>query len=286
MKEIKLFICLFGMISICGLHAQIKTPPASPSCKMVQTVGLTEVTIEYSRPSKKDRDIFGSNGLVPFGEKWRTGANKNTTITFDDDVKVGNKDVKKGTYALFTTPSTNLWTIYLYDETSNWGLPKNWDVTKEVANFQVKPTILPFSTETMMISIGEITSKSATIDLIWDNVMVQIPMEVGTDKAVDAAYDKMMAGPSASDYYNLGSYYHETGRDLKKALEFVNLSLAQKEKFWMVRRKSMILADMGNYKDAISAAKKSIELAKVAGNKDYVRMNEKAISEWSSKKGK
>jgi len=286
MKEIKLFICLFGMISICGLHAQIKTPPASPSSKIVQTVGLTEVTIEYSRPSKKDRDIFSSSGLVPFGQKWRTGANKNTTLTFGDDVKFGNKEVKKGSYALYTTPGTANWTIHLYDNTDNWGLPKTWDATKEVANFQLKPTILPFSVETMMISVGDITSRGATIDVVWDNVMVQIPLEVGTDKAVDAAYEKLMAGPSASDYYNLGSYYHETGRDLKKALEFVNLSLADNQKFWMVRRKSLILADMGKYTEAIATAKESKKLAEAAGNKNYVRLNDKAISEWMSKKGK
>ena len=286
MKELKLFILLFGIISICGLHAQIKTPPASPSCKVTQTVGLTEVTIEYSRPSKKGRDIFSSNGLVPLGQKWRTGANKNTMITFADDVKVGGKEVKKGSYALFTSPGTNSWTVYLYDETSNWGLPKAWDVTKEVANFSVTPTVLPFSVETMMININDIKSSGANIELVWDNVMVKIPMEVDTDKAVDAAYDRMMAGPSPRDYYNLGAYYHETGRDLKKALEFVNLALADEAKFWMVRRKSMILADMGKYTDAISAAKESIKLAETAGNKDYVRMNQKAISEWSMKKGK
>ena len=286
MKEIKLFILLFGVISMCGLHAQIKTPAASPSSKLTQTVGLTDVTVEYSRPSKKGRDIFSSSGLVRLGEKWRTGANKNTTLTFSEDVKVGGKEVKKGTYALFSTPGTNSWTVYLYSDTENWGLPKEWDVTKEAANFSVKPTTLPFSVETMMININDITSGGANIEVVWDNIMVKIPMEVNTDKAVDAAYERMVAGPSPRDYYNLGSYYHETGRDLKKALEFVNLAIADDAKFWMVRRKSLILADMGKYSDAITTAKKSIQLAEAAGNQNYVRLNQKAISEWTMKKGK
>lgn len=288
MKQIKFFISIFGMMVICGLHAQIKTPPASPSCKVTQTVGLMEVTLEYSRPSVKERDIFSTNGLVPMGQKWRTGANKNTMITFSEDVKFGGKEVKKGTYGVFTVPGTNLWSIILYDETSNWGLPKTWDASKEVANVTVKPTALPFSVESMLITVGNLKSSSATIDLVWDNVMVSVPLELNTDEEVDKAYDRLMAGPSASDYYKLGSYYHETGRDLKKALEFVNLAIANKDpKFWQVRRKSLILADLGNYTEAIATAKESLKLAQAAGNKDYVRMNEKAISDWASKaKGK
>lgn len=286
MKEIKLFILLFGIISICSVHAQIKTPPASPGSTLTQVVGLTEVTIEYSRPNKKGRDIFSSSGLVRLGEKWRTGANKNTMITFADDVKVGGKEVKKGSYALYTTPGTNSWNIYLYTDTENWGLPETWDVSKEAANFSVTPTKLPFSVETMMININDIKSSSANIELVWDDVMVKIPLEVNTNKAVDAAYERMVAGPSPRDYYNLGSYYHETGRDLKKALEFVNLAIADDAKFWMVRRKSLILADLGRYSDAINTAKESLKLAETAGNKNYVRLNQKAINEWMTKKGK
>lgn len=288
MKQIKFFISIFGMMVICGLHAQIKTPPASPSCKITQTVGLMEVTLEYSRPSVKERDIFSANGLVPMGKKWRTGANKNTMISFSEDVKFGGKEVKKGTYAMFAVPGTNLWSVILYDETSNWGLPKSWDESKEVANVNVKPTALPFSMESMLITVGNLEASSASIDLVWDNVMVSIPLELNTNEMVDKAYDRMMAGPSPSDYYNLGSYYHETGRDLKKALEFINSAIDVKEpKFWQVRRKSMILADLGNYTEAIATAKESLKLAQAAGNQNYVRLNEKAISEWSSKsKGK
>ena len=103
-----------------------------------------------------------------------------------------------------------------------------------------------FSVESMMISFGNLDAKGATLDLVWEDVMISMPIKVGTDKAVDAQYDRMMAGPSGRDYYNLGSYYHETGKDLKKALEFVNLAIADGAKFWMVRRKSMIQADLGD----------------------------------------
>ena len=274
---------MFGLMTVCAMHAQIKTPPASPSSKVTQKVGLTEITVEYSRPSVKGRDIFSLNGLVPLGKKWRTGANKNTIITFADDVNFGGKDVKKGAYALFSTPGTSSWTFHLYKDTENWGVPKEWDTSKEAANFTVTPTKLPFKMESMLISFGNLNSKGGTLDLVWDDVMVSIPITLDTDKVVESQYKKMMAGPSGRDYYNLGSYYHENGKDLKKALEFVNLALADGEKFWMVRRKAMIQADLGNYSDAIATAKKSIELAKAAGNDDYVRMNEKAIAEWSTK---
>src|SRR5690606_23989654 len=90
------FFMLLGLSS--ELNAQIKTPAPSPSSKTTQTVGLTDITVEYSRPSKKGREIFGNEGLVRYGETWRTGANKNTIVTFSDAVKVGGKDLKAGSY--------------------------------------------------------------------------------------------------------------------------------------------------------------------------------------------
>ena len=80
--------------------AQIKTPAASPSAKLMQTVGLTDVEIEYSRPSAKGRTIFAADGLVPFGKVWRTGANAISKITFSDDVMVEGNKVPAGSYGI------------------------------------------------------------------------------------------------------------------------------------------------------------------------------------------
>ena len=104
------------------IHAQLTRPQLSPSTKLVQTVGLTEVSIEYSRPAVRDRNIFGD--LVPYDVLWRTGANQNTVITISDDVMVSGKSLSKGTYALYTIPKQDVWTVYFYKETNNYF---NWN---------------------------------------------------------------------------------------------------------------------------------------------------------------
>ncbi len=272
-------IALLGLFSI-NVNAQVKTPAPSPFQKMTQTVGLTDITVEFSRPGVKGRDIFSVDGLVPFGKKWRTGANKCTTLRFGDDVKVGGVDIKKGDYALYTIPGEKEWTIILYSETSNWGLPKEWDKTKEVANFKVETRELPFGVETLDINIGNIKSESASMYLLWDKTMISIPIEVEINSKVMKAFDKLLAGPSGGDYYKMASYNHETVKDLDKALEYVNKAIDMQGKFWQYRRKALILGDMGRKNNAISAAKESLRLAKEAGNMDYVRSNEKSIAEW------
>jgi hypothetical protein len=268
------------------LTAQIKTPQSSPVCKTSMTVGLTDVSIEYSRPSMKGRAIFAKDGLVPFGEMWRTGANKNTTITFGDAVKVSGKEVKAGTYSLFTIPGADEWTIIFYTDAENWGLPEKWDATKEAARFNVKSQKMGVTVESFLINIGDIRSNTANLELIWENTLIEIQLEADVDTKVMKEYDRLMAGPTQGDYYNLASYYHETKKDMFKALEFVNKATASNPKFWHVRRKSEILADLGRYEEAIEAAQQSLKLAQEANNMDYVRINEKNIGMWNKKVGK
>ncbi len=107
--------------------ARIATPQPSPSSKLEQTVGLTSVTVEYSRPAMRGREIFGD--LVPFGKTWRTGANANTKVTFGDDVTIDSKTLKAGTYAIYSVPNKNSWDIMFYSDASNWGTPQKWDDT-------------------------------------------------------------------------------------------------------------------------------------------------------------
>src|SRR5690606_23766316 len=103
LKLLSAFALCFAVIV--NVNAQIELPAPSPQATFSQKVGLTPVTITYSRPSVKDREIFGD--LVPYGELWRTGANMATKLEFGDDLKIGGKEVKAGTYALFTIPGEN-----------------------------------------------------------------------------------------------------------------------------------------------------------------------------------
>ena len=266
-----------------SMNAQLNTPQPSPSAELEQQVGLTDVIIKYSRPSMKGRTIFGD--LVPMNALWRTGANRNTTIEFSTDVTVGGEDLKAGTYALFTKPMANEWEVYFYTDTNNNGTPGAWDDTKVAAKVMAKSMKLPITMETMMLNIGSITNNSADFQLVWENTMVSFPIVVPTKEIVQKSIDKVMAGPSNRDYYDAAGFYLDEKENLATALEYVNKAISMDyEKFWTVRRKALILAEMDNYEEAIKAAERSLELAKAANYDAYIRMNEKSIAEWKKMK--
>ncbi|MBP6185769.1 MAG: DUF2911 domain-containing protein [Saprospiraceae bacterium] len=276
----KFFLFSFLLIGTAAL-AQIKTPAPSPLGKLIQTVGLTDVTVEYSRPSAKGRTIFGD--LVPFGTMWRTGANASTKVTFSEDVVVEGVAVKAGTYALFTTPGQTEWDVILYKNSKVNGVPSPWDPAEEAARFKVKSQTLPIDVETLMFNIGMITNDGAQLQLVWQKTLVPINFTVPTEAAVMKNIDKVMAGPAAGDYFAAGRYMFEANKDKKKALEYIQKANSLDPKFWTLRTESLVLADLGRKSDAIATAKRSLELAKTAENDDYIRMNEKSIAEWSKK---
>ncbi len=281
--SICLIVCvLFGTLTA---DAQLKTPAPSPSSKLEQTVGLTDVTIEYSRPSKKGRDIFGD--LVPYGVMWRTGANASTKVSFSDDVTVGGKELKKGKYALYTIPGESEWTIIFHNNITHGGTGgDNYKTEEDALRFVVKPTKMGHTVETFTIDVSDLTNDGANINLKWANTMVTIPLGVGTTKSVLASIDKVMAGPSWGDYYSAARFYAENGQDLKQAHEWMTkaLKMGADEKFWVLRQASLIEAKMGEYSDAIEHAKESLAKAKEANNMDYVKMNEESIAEWTKMK--
>nr|WP_321237529.1 DUF2911 domain-containing protein [uncultured Psychroserpens sp.] len=281
MKKLLLVFAVFAMSF--AAYAQIETPAPSPLAKFEQKVGLTDITIEYSRPSVKGRTIFGD--LEPFGGMWRTGANKNTTITFSDDVTIAGQDVKAGSYAMFTKlNSAEQWDVIFYSDTENWGTPREWDDSKVAATAKVDVAAIPFSVETLAIDINNITATGGTIDIIWEKSYVGIPFTVPTDKMVSAAIDKVMAGPSANDYYASAVYYLNAGKDVSKAKMWIDkaMSMIEKPGFWQVRQQSLIYAAAGDKKAAIELAKKSMAAAKEAGNQNYVNQNMESLKEWGA----
>ncbi len=278
MKQV--FTLLFAFATL-ALTAQIKTPAPSPMCKITQTVGLTEVNLEFSRPSVKGRTIFGD--LVPFGTMWRTGANASSKISFSDDVSIDGHALKAGQYAIYTIPGKEEWEIIFYSDVSHWGVPDEWKTDNEAARFKAKAYTMPVTVESMTFMIDNLENDKAQLSLIWDKTIVPMTLTVPTDDLVMKTVNRTMNGPVAGDYYSAGRYYFDSGKDKAKALEYVQKANSMDPKFWTLRMESLILADMGKKKEAIAAAKKSLAMATEAGNKDYVRMNEKSIAEWSGK---
>lgn len=269
-------LCLFSM----GLMAQVETPQPSPLGEVEQVVGLTTVEIEYSRPGIKERVIFGD--LVPFNELWRTGANASTKVKFSDDVIIKGDTLRAGKYALFTIPGTDEWTV-IFNKDLETG-PAGYSDKEDAMRVKVKPKTITPAVETFLIDINNIRNSSATIDLAWENTMVSIPFEVRTDKHVMKNIKAVMGGPTASDYYAAASYYYEEDKDMNQALDWVNQAIdAGAERFWVLRMKAKIHADLNQYDEAITAAKRSSELAKEAGNEQFVKMNNESIEKWKKK---
>lgn len=278
----KIVVIVTLLLTVTLGFSQVKTPAASPAAKIQQTVGLTEVTLEYSRPSAKGRNIFGN--LVPFGKMWRTGANANTIITFSDNVIIEGKTVPKGEYALYVTPKPDAWEIYLYTDTNNWGLPEKWNEEKIALKTTAKPTTLSNYIETFTIGINALDNEYGHLDIAWEKTLVSIKFEVPTAKIAMESIEKALSGPDAEDFYNAANYYYQSNADIHKALEWINKAIAIRGKevpFWYLRLKSLIQAKAGDKKGAIETAQRSLDAAEKAGNIDYIKLNKDSISEWN-----
>ncbi len=272
-------VLAFIFSAITTTNAQIRTPQPSPGAKLTQTVGLTEITVEYSRPSLKDREAFGEGGIVQYGSTWRTGANSATKITFSDDVKIGGSMLTKGAYAILTIPGENDWVVMFFPyEKTDWS---SYEGKTPAAKISSKVQKTSHTVESLTFDINNLRNTSASLDFYWDHTMLSLPIEVEVDKKVMADIERIMAGPSGNDYYAAATYYHESGKDLKKALEYIQKATAGDDpKFWQVRREALILGDLKMYAEAVAAAEKSSMLAEKAGNKEYVTMNAASIETW------
>lgn len=271
-------LLIFGAFT---LQAQIQTPQPSPSSKVHQSIGLSEVSVDYSRPAMRGRTIFGD--LVPYGKLWRTGANMRTKFTTDSDLKINGKDLKKGSYAILSIPNKEAWELIFYTEYEAGGAPAELDESKVALRVSAKTYPMEHAAENFTIGFGDLADGvSGNMYITWEKTMVMVKIETPTDEIAVKSIEKVMAGPSANDYFNAASYYRSSGKDLNKALEWVSKAVEMNpDAFWMSRQKSLIQADLGDKKGAIASAKISLAAAQKAGNADYIKMNEESIAEWS-----
>ena len=281
----KKFALLLFMVSLCfSLEAQIQTPAPSPFSTLEQKVGLTDVTVKYSRPAMRGRTIFGD--LVPYGAIWRTGANQNTVITFSDDVTVKGKELKAGSYAIYTRPNEAVWEVFFYTTTDNWGNPQEWDASKVAATVKVETMDITMPIESFTITIDDLHNNGAALGIMWENTYVGVDFVVPTvDKAMKSIQETMANKEDlkANDYFAAGSYYFSEGVNMEQAKEWVNKAVEMDggKAYWMMRTQSLIYAKLGNKEAAVEAAKKSMAAAQAAGNQDYVKMNKDSLKEWA-----
>jgi len=280
LQQLKTLGAAFAVAAVCatGVKAQVKMPAPSPSQNIKQAFGLSEMIIDYSRPSVKGRVIFGD--LVPYGAMWRTGANGATKITFGEDVKIEGNALPAGTYALYTIPNKDSWELMLYKDLTLGGNVANYKKENEALRFTVKPKVLNDKVETFSIDVTDMTSSSANVELTWEKTKVSFNV------LVDDLDGKVMKGIQTNviednrPYFQAANYYYENNKDLVKASEWVDKATAQNPKaYYMFMLKAKIQAKQGDKKGATATAQQVITLAKDAKNDDYVRMAEKVIAE-------
>lgn len=273
-KKEFLFIALFiaaGLTTTLSAQ-QLKTPAASPGQTLTQDFGLSQITIDYSRPGVKGRVIFGD--LVPYGKIWRTGANGSTTITFGDDVSIDGHKVPAGKYSLYTIPGKDMWTVMLNKDLTLGGNVGEYDQSKEVLRIMVRPQMFPASVETFTISINNVKPSSAEILLLWDRTMVPIQVETDIDTKIMADIDKLISKDNRP-YYQAASYYYDNNKDLNKAYEWVKKATEQNPNaYWIQALKTKIELKQNNKTAAAASAQKIIDMATKAGNNDYVKIGQ------------
>ena len=271
-----LFVSFYGF-------SQLKTPSASTASEIEQVVGLTEIEVDYNRPSKRGRVIFGN--LVPFGKIWRTGANSGTEISFSTDVSINGENINKGTYSIFSIPNEDSWQIIFYSDTDLWSVPRNWEESKIIFQSNFKSNTNNKVIETFSISFEDITNNNVNLVFSWDDTNVIVPIDVPTKSLVEDQIKSIMGDdPKSSDYYSAAVYYLQENINLDIALKWMNkaIEMIENPRFFQLRQQSLILAANGQYKNAIKVAEKSLELSIQANNGDYVKMNNDSIEEWSN----
>ena len=273
---ILLFVSFYGF-------SQLKTPSASTASEIEQVVGLTEIEVDYNRPSKRGRVIFGN--LVPFGKIWRTGANSGTEISFSTDVSINGENINEGTYSIFSIPNEDSWQIIFYSDTDLWSVPRNWEESKIIFQSNFKSNTNNKVVETFSISFEDITNNNVNLVFSWDHTNVIVPIDVPTKSLVEDQIKSIMGDdPKSSDYYSAAVYYLQENINLDIALKWMNkaIEMIENPRFFQLRQQSLILAANGQYKNAIKVAEKSLELSIQANNGDYVKMNNDSIEEWSN----
>jgi len=270
---------LFIIVATSTSFDQISTPAASPSTTLSHTLGLTKITLDYSRPSVKGRKKFGD--LVTYGKVWRTGANKITSIKFDDEVYVYGAVMKAGSYGFYTISGKNEWTIIFNRDDKQWG-SYAYDINKDVIRFNVQPMQPKGFTEQMNIDLVEFMPTSAYDSIKWESTEVRFKIEKrGIDEKIMAEIpDKITKTDARTDtYFSAADFYYQKGVKLDQALTWANKVVEKEKEYWTYQHVARIAAKQNNCAVAIPNTEKSMELAKKAGDDAYIKLNQAVLTQ-------
>ncbi len=253
MYQRRFLLLILGLALVAGTcfaqSALLDLPRKSQNAEVTQTIGITNVTLKYSRPLVNGRKVWG--GLVPYGDVWRAGANENTTITFTDPVTVEGKPLDKGTYGLFMIPKEDEWTIIFSKANTAWGA-FTYKPEEDVLRVTVKPAASEFH-DALLYDFDQLTPDSALVTLRWDKLAVPFKVAVNVPQTVEASLAKQFRGIvqyTWVSYNDAANYFLTAKADLPEGLKYADLSIQAEERSENLMTKSQILEAMGKTDEA------------------------------------
>ncbi len=266
----KYFLSFALVLAIVATSLAQRTPQPSPAASVMQTVGVTDFTVTYSRPSTKGRTVYGdSTAIVSYGRTWRTGANAATTLEASTDFMFGGKKVAAGKYALFSIPQGGQWTVILNKDTK--ASENSYKESGDAVRVMAMPTSSSEFTESFTLGFSNVTDSTAHLNIAWGPVNVPVPIEVMTTDITMAAMDKaVMEKPEdPTTLQNAAGYMLSKGKNLSQALAMTDKAIGLKETFRNVWLKAQILGKMGKLTEAIPLAQKALAMGKTSGDSAF-----------------
>jgi len=261
MKRLLAITLLTAIVCLSGETDNTIFPKLSPQSTVSQTVGTTTVSVEYHRPQVRGRKIWGE--LVPYGQVWRTGANQATTIKFSDPVRVNGQPVPAGTYALFSIPGPEQWTLILNKRARQFGAFE-YQPKDDLLRFVVKAKAVKEFSEWLTYEVYPASRSSAYVDLYWEKLRVSFLVEVDVDSIVTARMKRAMSRAGDRDwkiYADAAEYFVEQNRELTQALGWVEKSIRIQENPVNLSVKAHILRAIGRPAQAYQALERALKIA-------------------------
>ena len=289
--------------------AQVRTPRPSQKATVMQTIGVTDVTITYSRPGVKGRKIWGdalpsqeAKGeatlddqnirpkdapIVPWGHAWRTGANEATQFVVTDDVLINGQKLPAGSYSLHTIPTKEEWTIIFNSDANQWG-SFNYDAAKDTLRIKVKPEWVNENQEWLAYSFDPVNDNSAQVNIRWEKVRVPFKVEVPDVRALTIQKARAAVAAAKPDDWRTPMqaanyvFLNDQKGDNAEAVGWLEQSIKIKETFQNLYSKARLLAAQGKTPEAIAIGEKALVMGKEA--KANTADLEKRLAEWKAKK--
>jgi hypothetical protein len=255
-------LLLAGNLSAQDDTAPFHIPTTNPEATVEQYLAATQIKINYHRPSVRGREIFG--GLVPYDKVWRTGSDAATTVSFSTAVEFGGTRVAAGEYEIFTIPGTEYWTVILQNAQSQWG-SYSYDPSDDAARVDIKPVMLDASVESFTISVDDVKSNTAILNITWDRVRVPVRISIDLEETVVPKLEEVLQSDGRRPYFLAAMFYYENSLNIDRAAELMTLAVEERPKHMgMLYRLALILERKGDIGGAIDAAERSLAEAKAA----------------------